>query len=266
MSASAAYRGTTGRDILRWTICFTAILGLHGAVAATILMQPAEGDTYDDVTAIEVDFTTESFKSAEARDVAPGEEQMQTDAAPPPMEKAEMKAEPEVEPVKDPLPTPDKPLPTPPLPAMAEPEAVLDSAAPPETKKAEEEKKDDAEKTPNSAPPVVAASSTTAPTASAARTARLVSWKRKLALHLQRNKRYPQEAQLKRQAGVAKVTFVVDRQGTVVSSSITQSSGSGALDRETLDMLQRAQPLPTPPSDIGGAQFAFTVPVLFELK
>ena len=37
-------------------------------------------------------------------------------------------------------------------------------------------------------------------------------------------------------------------------------------NQETLDLLQRAQPLPTPPSDIGGTQFAFSVPILFELK
>jgi protein TonB len=265
MSTPTPYRGATRFDLLRWGICFVTILSLHGAVAAALLMTPAEGDTFDTSTSIEVDFTTESFRDAEARDVAPGEEQMQTDEAPPPMEKAELKAEAKVEPVKDPLPTPDEPTPTPPLPAVAEPEVALETAAPPEQKK-EEEKKDDKEKTPNASPPVVAASSTTAPTAAAARKAMLVSWKRRLALHLQRNKRYPQEAQARRESGTAKVSFVVDRQGRVVSSSIIKGSGSQALDRETLELLQRAQPLPTPPADIGGTQFAFSVPILFELK
>jgi protein TonB len=266
MSGSAPYRHTSGRDLLRWTISFVAILSLHGGVAAALLMKPVEGDTFDTTVAVDVDFTTESFKDSEARDIAPGEEQMQTDAAPPPMEKAELKAEAKVEPVKDPLPTPDEPTPLPPLPAMEEPEVALDTVAPKEQKKEEEKKEDDAEKVPNAAPPVVAASATTAPTASAARTALLVSWKRRLALHLQRNKRYPPEAHAKREYGVAKVSFVVDRQGNIVSSTIAKSSGSDALDRETLALLQRAQPLPTPPPDVGGAQFAFSVPILFELK
>jgi protein TonB len=229
-------------------------------------MRPVEGDTFNSTVAVDVDFTTESFKDAQARDIAPGEEQMQTDAAPPPMEKAELKAEAKVDPVKDPLPTPDEPTPTPPLPAMDEPEVALDTAAPKEQKKEEEKKEDDAEKVPNAAPPVVAASATTAPTASAARTALLVSWKRRLALHLQRNKRYPPEAHSKREHGIVKVSFVVDRQGNIMSSTIAKSSGSDALDRETLALLQRAQPLPTPPSDVGGTQFAFSVPILFELK
>jgi len=260
----AHYRDTAKRDLLRWGSCFVAILGLHGAVAAALLTAPQpEGDTLDAVTAIDVDFTTESFKDALARDVAPGEEQMQTDAAPPPMDKAELKAEAKTEPVEQPQPNPDEPAP--PLPAVTEPEVALQTAAPPERKK-EEEKKDDAEKTPNAAPPVVAASATTAPTLSAARTAQLVSWKRKLALHLQKNKRYPQEAQAKHEAGVAKVAFVVDRSGHVLSSSIVQGSGSAALDRETLELLQRAQPLPTPPAEVAGQQFAFAVPILFQLK
>lgn len=251
MSTSTPYRSATRFDLLRWGICFVTILSLHGAVAAALLMTPAEGDTFDTSTSIEVDFTTDSFRDAEVRDVAPGEEQMQTDEAPPPMEKAELKAE-------------VKPEPEPPLPQVAEPDVAMET--PPEQKKEEEEKKDEKEKTPNASPPVVAASSTTAPTAAAARKAMLVSWKRRLALHLQRNKRYPQEAQARREAGTAKVSFVVDRQGRVVSSSIVKGSGSQALDRETLELLQRAQPLPTPPADVGGTQFAFSVPILFELK
>ena len=266
MSACSAFRATTGRDLLRWSICFVAILSLHGAVAAALFMKPVEGDTFDSTIAVDVDFTTESIRDAQARDIAPGEEQMQTDAAPPPMEKAELKAEAKVEPVKEPLPAPDEPTPLPPLPAMAEPEVALDTVAPKEQKKEEEKKEDEAETLPNAAPPVVAASATTAPTASAARTALMVSWKRRLALHLQRNKRYPPEAHTKREHGIVKVSFVVDRQGHIMSSAIAKSSGSNALDRETLALLQRAQPLPTPPSDVGGSQFAFSVPILFELK
>ena len=266
MSACSTFRVATGRDLLRWSICFVAILSLHGAVAAALLMKPVEGDTFDSTIAVDVDFTTESIRDAQARDIAPGEEQMQTDAAPPPMEKAELKAEAKVEPAKEPLPAPDEPTPLPPLPAMAEPEVALDTVAPKEQKKEEEKKEDEAETLPNAAPPVVAASATTAPTASAARTALMVSWKRRLALHLQRNKRYPPEAHTKREHGIVKVSFVVDRQGHIMSSTIAKSSGSNALDRETLALLQRAQPLPTPPSDVGGSQFAFSVPILFELK
>ncbi len=58
----------------------------------------------------------------------------------------------------------------------------------------------------------------------------------------------------------------MDRQGHILSSKIVQSSGSVSLDEETLALLQRAQPLPTPPTDVPGTQFAFSVPVRFDLK
>lgn len=230
-------------------------------------MQPAEGDTIDEVTAIEVDFSTEAFKDAPHRDVAPGEEQMQTDAAPPPMEKAELKTEVKVEPVNDPLQTPDEPTAQPPLASVAEPEVALDVASPPELKKEEkEEKRDNEEKTPNAAPPVIASSTTTAPTSAAVRTASVVSWKRKIARHLQRNKRYPAEAQVKHQHGSAKVHFVINRQGRVISRYIVASSGVPSLDQEALDLLQRAQPIPLPPAGVDGSEFGFSVPVVFDLQ
>lgn len=251
MSMPRLYSNVTRKELLRWSTCFIAMLSLHGAVAAALLMTPAEGDTFDTVTTIEVDFTTESFRDAEARDVAPGEEQMQADEAPPPQEKAEVKTE-------------NEPEPEPPLPQVAEPDVALET--PPEQKKREEKKKEEKEKTPNATPPLIASAVTTAPTAAAARKAPLVSWKRKLALHLQRNKRYPRDAQAHHETGTAKVFFIIDRSGHIISSRIAKGSGSAALDHETLELLQRAQPLPQPPSDVGGTQFAFTMPILFEFQ
>ncbi|ETR76604.1 translocase [Afipia sp. P52-10] len=265
MSVPFSYGHFTKQELLRWSVCFATMLALHGGIAAALLTTQTEGDVLDTVSAVEVDFTTESFKDAQARDIAPGEEQMQTDVAPPPMEKAELKSEAETEPVKDEQPKQDEPVPTPPLPAVENPDVALATAAPTE-KKTEDDKKDEAEKTPNAAPPLVSASTTTAPTAAAVRTGSVLSWKRKLAMHLQRNKRYPAAAQARREHGIAKVSFVVDRTGHVISSNVVKSSGSAALDRETLDLLQRAQPLPTPPADVPGTQFAFSVPVRFDLK
>ena len=55
MSACSTFRVATGRDLLRWSICFVAILSLHGAVAAALLMKPVEGDTFDSTIAVDVD-------------------------------------------------------------------------------------------------------------------------------------------------------------------------------------------------------------------
>lgn len=244
-----AYRRMSRKELTRWGASFAVILALHGAVAASMLIRSsAEGDTYDEVTAIEVDFSTDSFQDAPRRDVAAGEEQMQSDAAPPPVEKAELKTEVKEEPV--------------PVPREADPEVALDV----QDKKKEEDKKDDQEKTPSVSTPTIAAAMTTAPTAAAARTARIVSWKRRIALHLQRMKRYPAQAQAAQQHGTAKVHFVVSRQGMIMARSIVASSGVSALDKEAMDLLIRAEPLPLPPDEAVGSEFAFSVPVAFELK
>ncbi|HWW49390.1 MAG TPA: energy transducer TonB [Xanthobacteraceae bacterium] len=272
MSASAF--GLSRKEMIRWGSCFVAIFALHCGIAAAIIAQPKEGDILDTVDAIEVDFSMASPEPAPPRDVAPGEEQVQTEAAPPPMEKAEEKAEeeptpePPAEPIQkteiEPKETPPtkEPVPEPPLPVAPEPDVALDTAPPPPPK--EQPKK--AEKNPNAAPPVVSSSVTTAPTSSAARSASIISWKRKLAVHLQKNKRYPAAAQARREQGLAKVAFVVDRNGRVIESRLVQGSGSAALDQETLALLQRAQPLPPPPADVPGTQFAFSVPFRYDLK
>jgi protein TonB len=51
-----------------------------------------------------------------------------------------------------------------------------------------------------------------------------------------------------------------------LSSEIAQSSGYAALDQETIATLRRAQPFPSPPPDLAGAKFEFTVPVKFNVK
>jgi protein TonB len=52
----------------------------------------------------------------------------------------------------------------------------------------------------------------------------------------------------------------------VTSSRILASSGSTALDREALDMIQRAQPFPPPPTALTGSEVGLTVPVRFNMR
>jgi protein TonB len=64
--------------------------------------------------------------------------------------------------------------------------------------------------------------------------------------HLQRFKRYPAAAH----GAVGKVTvrFVLNRAGEVIASEVTKSSGNSVLDRETIDILHRANPFPPFPA------------------
>ncbi|MBI2715065.1 MAG: TonB family protein, partial [Rhizobiales bacterium] len=47
---------------------------------------------------------------------------------------------------------------------------------------------------------------------------------------------------------------------------IAHSSGSSLLDRETLLLLERAQPLPPPPAEVSGSQIAIMVPIRYNMR
>jgi protein TonB len=93
----------------------------------------------------------------------------------------------------------------------------------------------------------------------------LPNWKSALVARLERYKRYPSEAESRGEHGVAQLAFSVDRGGHVHNARIVRSSGSSALDRATLALLERAQPLPPPPPEIHGAQIAIVVPIRYNL-
>src|SRR5205085_9821999 len=78
--------------------------------------------------------------------------------------------------------------------------------------------------------------------------AAIASWQRLLVAQLERNKRYPPGAN--GEHGTVRLAFRLDRHGRVVMSRLAQSSGSAALDLESLALVHRAQPFPAPPADV----------------
>jgi protein TonB len=109
-----------------------------------------------------------------------------------------------------------------------------------------------------------------APATTAAQSARAraaaATWRSQIASTLEHNKRYPTEARARREQGVAQLAFSIDREGHVLSSRIVSSSGSAALDEETLALVQRAQPFPAPPPEVTGDEIKFMVPVRFSVR
>jgi protein TonB len=90
------------------------------------------------------------------------------------------------------------------------------------------------------------------------------TWQKELGAHLDRHKRYPAD-RVSKSAEIV-VTFVLDRSGHVLSSSIVQGSGDAAFDQAALDMLKRSDPVPAPPPLIADEGLSFTLPVLFRVK
>lgn len=131
-----------------------------------------------------------------------------------------------------------KPKPQPPKP-QKKPE-------PPQEKPAAEKPVDTP---PTTAPPEKSAAPPAPPSPPSPPSTALPSWQSDLLRHLSKYKKYPEDARRRSMQGVARLRFVVDAEGNVLSYSIASTSGSPALDRATMEMIRRAQPLPKPPAE-----------------
>ena len=79
-------------------------------------------------------------------------------------------------------------------------------------------------------------------------------------------KRYPHPARSRRQQGVVNVWFRVDTSGNVLEKRVETGSGYSILDKATLDLLDRASPLPPPPATLHATDLTFTVPISYSLN
>ncbi len=171
-----------------------------------------------------------------------------------------------------PLPAP-KPVPPPPAPKIKPPEpkpvqkpvrkpVLLKEELPVAPSDAE------LEAAPKPAPPVQAApAATTTPTpAPAVSAAAKASYEALLIAHLDKHKRYPPEARMRRHQGTAYIQFTMDRQGKVLTYKLYRSSSIQSLDDEVLALIVRAQPLPPIPADRPESTLEFVVPVQFSLR
>jgi TonB family protein len=90
------------------------------------------------------------------------------------------------------------------------------------------------------------------------------TWQKELIAHLDRHKRYPSDRSLKSVEIV--VSFVLDRMGHVLSTSIVKGSGDAAFDNAALAMVRRSDPVPQPPPAVADEGLNFTLPVIFKVK
>jgi TonB family protein len=88
---------------------------------------------------------------------------------------------------------------------------------------------------------------------------------RVVSARLEINKRYPHQARVQKEEGVAKVGFRIDREGKVIESHVLSGSGYFTLDQEALAMVQRAHPFPAPPTNQSKDHYDFVIPIRFKL-
>ncbi|WP_259464274.1 energy transducer TonB family protein, partial [Pseudomonas prosekii] len=154
-----------------------------------------------------------------------------------------------------PKPVKPKPKPKPPKPVEKKPE--------PPKEKPSEEKPSDAQ--PTQAP--TEKSAQPAPGPSPAQQAAKASWQGTLLAHLAKYKKYPASAQSRGKEGLNRLRFVVDAEGNVLSYELVGRSGNADLDRATLEMIKRAQPLPKPPADmLNNGSIEIVAPFVYSLE
>ena len=266
----------------RWALAGVLILAVHGAAVYAGLHWPhTEVITEPQAAAIMIDLAPLPVAPpSETEDVAPGPQMVQ---APDPVPDAPDTLEESVPPpTPEVMEQPVEKLPDlPPPPPIAEavlptPRPTVQEPPPPEKKKPDEKKPEMQASRRPAAPVTSAAPKSDAPTANAlaapssgatsSQSTAPATWRSMIVAHLNRNKKYPAEARARREEGVSRLRFTIDRSGRVVAASLAGTSGHAALDTETLEMVRRASPFPAPPPEVAGATVTFTVPVDFNVR
>ncbi len=81
-----------------------------------------------------------------------------------------------------------------------------------------------------------------------------------------KHKQYPRIAQMRGWQGEAIVELQIDGHGKLKSKRIVLSSGHEVLDKQALDMVEKALPFPAPPEALRGSNFSVKVPIAFKLE
>jgi protein TonB len=254
-------------DICRWAICGAVIVLAHGAIAAGAISWREEIEAAEPAAAIVVEFAPVPVAlAAPQTDIAPGSEQVMSEASPEkPVEHVEdeQKREEKVASrrVEEP-PLEIKPAPNPDV-----------AVEPPRQERATQRPQNPRTPAPTTAAPQALPERSAAVPAAPMQgrvtpnTSNAVpTWKTHILALLERHKRYPESAQSRHQQGIAEVFFSLDRQGRVIVSRVVRSSGASALDEEALALLRRAQPFPPPPPELPGGRVDLTMPIRFNLR
>lgn len=239
-------------EAFRWSWATMASVGLHGAVVGVVMLDamfdPAPPAPPPAAMVIEVSLVDASPPTP-PREVPPGPEQEETKPTP-------------VEPEPQKLP----PIPATPYPVRAA--VVVPARMEPVADKPREERRVEMTTAPIStpAPTVAAAAAPTVGRSSNAPSNAEQQWEGLVLAALERNKRYPAEAQRSNQEDTVMVRLTLDRRGNVTDARIRRSRGYDLLDNEVLALVRRASPLPAPPAEVAGDHIEITVPVEFFIR
>jgi protein TonB len=226
------------RSLSRWTFAALAILFAHVAIVAAVALwyarQPVEPNI---IPAIAVTLAPVDASSPEIQDqdIAVGPTMQQAEEVP----KEQPKEEKPVEKSE-------------PLPPQPQAEVTLPREEPKQVEKPKPEVQPPAPET--RAPPKTERVGQFSQASANAYNALVFG-------HLQRFKRYPLSAH--GASGTVVLRFELSRDGQVINSTVTKSSGNTVLDEAALDLLKRASPFPAFPAAKPGNRDSYIAPVSF---
>lgn len=241
----------------RWAGAALLVVLLHAGVALILMRQPIapEPPGLEPALMVELAPPEPAQKSAEEPVPEPAPEPPIAKAPPEPVVEPPKQVPPEPEPVMqpppetppEPEPLPDPP-PVPPKPAPRPPRPVRQPVM----------------ETPTTAAPTPQPTTTPQKPAQAASSAGSPTWQARLLAHLNRFKRYPPAAQMRRKEGTALVRFRLMPDGSAQGVRLVTASGTDSLDEEATALISRAQPLPRP--DDNNQPIELVVPIQFLLR
>jgi TonB family protein len=247
-----------------WTLAGLGALALHIGCAGLVIAHMQTDDPEDSLGAPAIEIGLEMMAPRqEVTDLPPGPD---TDASVASPALAEQQAEVKETDLPKDVPTeteePDRVVTTN---DVKEPVKEEQEVAPVQTQASTESVAAEATATPSSEAIPVGPRSV-APAMGTGESARRVraTWTKELIAHLDKHKRYPAERQQKTAEIV--VSFVLDRTGHVLSTSIAKGSGDRAFDEAALAMVRRSDPVPQPPPLVADEGLNFTLPVIFRVK
>lgn len=274
------------REGLRWCASGTAIAAVHGlGLWYALNAAPAPVSAGDPPPAVMIDLAPMAVApEAPPRDIAPGPQMIESQAADQPVreeappEETQPEPDPEAPPPDIEVPLPDMPPPPnaelflppkveqPPKPTTEPPPPRrVERPRPRRPQPPRRTRPNDRQAPRTTAPPVSEArrADTAAAPSSGSSTAPSISpatWRGALNAHLNRFKRFPPGAT----GGTAQVMFTIDRSGRVTGARLARSSGDPAIDAEAISMIRRASPVPAPPPSVGGGgAITLAVPIRF---
>lgn len=261
--ALGVYEPERPSEVFRWSLAAAVVLAAHlGVAVAYLVLRPESGDRAQ-APVIAVEFAPAPVEPP-AVPAMPDMTEVQPVEEPQPPPPLQPQSPAETQAMLPPLPIPEQPAVE--LPPPQKPAAIARPARPPVE---QQRVKTTSPKKPAAAahapPQRVAAAPNLGADALGAREAQ-ASWRSALTAHLARYKRYPAEAEVRHETGTVRLSFTMDRNGRVLSRHIEGSSGSAALDKEVLSMIERAQPLPPFPPGMPQTRMSLVVPIHFSLR